>query len=107
MKFNEYQKFTSDTAIYPTAIGKEYLALGLAGEAGEYANKIKKILRGDKELNSQTVEELVNELGDILWYISQSALVLGVELEDVAIKNKTKLLIRLKRETLKGSGDNR
>jgi NTP pyrophosphatase (non-canonical NTP hydrolase) len=46
-----------------------YLALGLAGEAGEFTDKVKKVLRDhDKKLSEDNIPDLVKELGDVLWY---------------------------------------
>lgn len=109
MTFKEYQKISRRTAIYPNA-GENFIypVLGLCGEAGEVAEKIKKILRDDGGVVSEEKkEELKKELGDVLWYISQLATELGVSLEDIAQANLKKLLSRKKRGALKGSGDNR
>lgn len=87
MTFDEYQKFTSTTAYYPegTAIG--YCALGLAGEAGEVANNVKKIIRDQKDLTAA----IVDELGDVLWYVARLADELGVDLSEVVDFNVEKL----------------
>jgi len=108
MNFKEYQKFTRTTAIYKercTTYNEQlsYTALGLAGEAGEVADKVKKYLR-DGELN---ILDLVNELGDVQYYIAQCADVLGYSLEDVVKMNREKLHRRMVNNTLQGSGDHR
>lgn len=103
MEFNEYQALAQQTAIYPKGLGLYYTALGLAGEAGEVANKVKKLLR-DGQLDK---EALVSELGDVLWYLASLATELEVELDEVARKNLDKLMDRRNRQALGGAGDNR
>lgn len=109
MNFEEYQKKSRKTAKYPEA-GKNFIypTLGLAGEAGEVAEKIKKVIR-DKggKIDSETKELIKKELGDVLWYVSQLATELGLSLDDVANHNIKKLYSRLERDKLNGSGDNR
>lgn len=82
--------------------------LGLVGESGEVADKVKKIIR-DKEgkINEETRAELIKELGDILWYINVASNLLGSSLEEVASKNLEKVLSRKQRGVSRGSGDNR
>lgn len=109
LTFNEYQKLSRTTAIYPKiGHGVIYPTLGISDEAGEVAGKIKKIFR-DKNgvFNELDIQEIKKELGDVLWYISQIASELEINLEDVASKNIEKLLDRKNRGVLKGSGDNR
>jgi NTP pyrophosphatase (non-canonical NTP hydrolase) len=111
MEFDEYQRKTKETAIYPrdnlmTALS--YATLGLVGEAGEIANKVKKIIRDQSgDINQDVKDKLGKELGDVLWYVSALATELGVSLSSVASDNLDKLLSRKERGTLKGSGDNR
>jgi NTP pyrophosphatase (non-canonical NTP hydrolase) len=108
MDFKKYQKETKKTAIYPPDEKFAYLPLGLAGEAGEVAEKFKKIIRDKRgEINEKDKEEIKKELGDVLWYLSQISGELGIELEDVAKNNLSKLSSRKKRDKLKGNGDNR
>ncbi|GAA5337377.1 nucleoside triphosphate pyrophosphohydrolase family protein [Thermus antranikianii] len=108
MTLNEYQQEAKKTALYPEAYRLLYPTLGLAGEAGELANKVKKILRDHGgNLNQAAREDLVAELGDVLWYVAQLATDLGVSLEEVAQGNLAKLRSRLERGKLGGSGDNR
>lgn len=111
MTFNNYQTNASRTAFYPRVFpnqGLYYTALGLAGEAGEVANKIKKIMRDNGgKLEKEAKADLYSELGDVLWYCATMADELGVNLEDVAKSNLIKLADRLKRDKIKGSGDNR
>lgn len=109
MNFDDYQKKASKTAIYPN-VGKNYIypTLGLAGEAGEIAEKIKKVLRDDDgKLTQEKKAELQKELGDILWYVAQLSTELGLSLSKIATKNLKKLSSRKKRGKLHGSGDNR
>lgn len=109
MNFQEYQKKSRKTAIYPEA-GNNFIypTLGLAGEAGEVAEKIKKVIR-DKGgvIDDETRELIKKELGDVLWYVAQIATELNLSLEDIASGNIEKLLNRLDRDKLGGSGDNR
>ena len=111
MEFDEYQRKTKETAIYPrdnqmTALS--YATLGLVGEAGEIANKVKKIIRDQGgDINQDVKDKLGKELGDVLWYVSALATELGVNLSSVASDNIEKLFSRKERGTLKGSGDNR
>ena len=109
MTFEEYQKYSRETAIYPE-IGKNFVypTLGLAGESGEVAEKVKKILRDHEGvLDEEKKKELTKELGDVLWYLSQIASEIGVPLEVVASLNIEKLRSRFDRNKIKGSGDNR
>lgn len=109
MNFNEYQEKARQTAIYPN-IGKNFIypTLGLVGEAGEIANKIKKVIRDNNyELNDEIKYDLRKEIGDVLWYIAALCSELGVEMDDVAEENISKLFSRRDRNQLKGSGDNR
>ena len=102
MNFDEYQKFARSTAIYPDECKVVYPALGLCGEAGEVAEKVKKNIRDGKSLDGVGLE-----LGDVLWYISALADDLGVTLEEVAQANVDKLTSRKERNMIGGSGDNR
>lgn len=82
--------------------------LGLLGESGEVAEKFKKILR-DKagKISDEDRQEMAKELGDILWYVNSTAVLLGLTLEEVASKNIEKLASRHDRGLINGSGDNR
>ena len=106
MNFNEYKKLARSTAVYPEEHKVVYPALGLCGEAGEVADKIKKTIRGDSSLDEVT-GSIAGELGDVLWYLAILADDLGVELEDVAKWNVDKLQRRMKSNKIKGDGDNR
>lgn len=109
--FNEYQKLAKKTAIFPgsgTVGAPMYLALGLCGEAGEVAEKIKKYFRdGIKGDPEEWREDLVKEMGDVLWYLANLAEVFEVDFSDAAITNIEKLASRQQRGVLGGSGDNR
>ena len=111
MNFNEYQQQTAKTAIYPSSSPIEalsYVTMGLVGEAGEIANKVKKILRDyESEVTEEHRRAIGGEIGDVLWYLSQLATELDYELEWLADSNLTKLRLRAERGTLQGSGDNR
>ena len=109
MEFNQYQEEARKSAIYPNK-GNNFIypTLGLAGETGEVAEKIKKIIRdSDGIVSEEKKAELAKELGDVLWYISNLAEELGLKLEDVAKGNIEKLRSRLERGKVHGNGDNR
>ncbi len=109
MTFEEYQKKARETAIYPNKDNNFiYPTLGLVGEAGEVAEKMKKVLRdNDGIITEEKREEITKELGDVLWYIANLSKELNISLEDVAQKNIEKLQSRQQRNELHGSGDNR
>lgn len=109
MNFDDYQKKSRKTAIYPS-VGDNYIypTLGLSGEAGEIAEKIKKVLRDKKgKIDEETRESLKKELGDVLWYVAQLTTELNLSLSEVAEKNIEKLYGRMDRGKLHGSGDDR
>ena len=103
MTLSSYQKVAASTAIYPTQHAITYPALGLSGEAGEVANKVKKIIR-DGKLDKSA---LGAEIGDCLWYIAALCRDLNLDLGEIAKANLEKLQDRKARGTLKGSGDKR
>ena len=106
---NLYQFAASKTATYPV-IGSPivYPALGLAGEAGEVVEKVKKIMRDDDGVVTQTAKAaLKKELGDVLWYVSELSRQLGFTLEEVAWANIVKLQQRSEAGMIGGSGDDR
>jgi len=106
LPMNTYQDLAKQTAVYPD-IGQNlvYTILGLVGESGELAEKMKKAIR-DNGGNVDT-ETMVKELGDVLWYVAMIASELGLTLQEVAQKNVDKLRDRRTRNVLHGSGDNR
>ena len=114
MNFTEYQNLALSTAIYPRKYETIYPALGLCGEAGEVAEKVKKSIRDDFGRcpasywqEKQFKEDLTKELGDVLWYISALASDLDISLNEIAENNLLKLASRKKRNKIGGSGDNR
>src|SRR3990167_9297743 len=109
MTFNEYQRESRRTALYPAkGYGLTYPVLGLVGESGEVAEKMKKILRDhDVQINDGHKQEIIKELGDVLWYLAQIAADLDFDLEEVAQRNLAKTQSRQARGMLQGNGDNR
>ena len=103
-----YQKVAITTAIYPREQAIIYPTLGLTGEAGEVANKVKKIIRdGSDSKDEKLVSEIKSEIGDCLWYIAVLASDFDIKLSDIASSNLEKLANRKKNGTIHGSGDNR
>lgn len=109
MTFNDYQDAAHATASFPREYSVIYPALGLAGEAGETVEKVKKAVRkgGDSYRDHLDMEGIAKELGDVLWYVSELASDLGLKLNDIAYGNIEKLADRAKRGVIKGEGDNR
>ncbi|MBR3138907.1 nucleoside triphosphate pyrophosphohydrolase family protein [Candidatus Saccharibacteria bacterium] len=113
MNFDEYQKKAAkyDLAKATTDlknVGFIEKVLGLVGEAGETADKIKKILRDKDGLVSDEDKDLVTkELGDTLWYIAAISRYLNVSLSEVAEGNIEKLESRYQRNQIHGEGDKR
>ena len=125
LTFAEYHKLIDETAAYPD-VGNNivYPALGLAGEAGEVANKVKKLWRdhevtGQKQLFTvhadpdrklmrlELRDKIMSEIGDCLWYLDALATELGTTLEECGRENMTKIRSRAARGTIHGSGDHR
>ena len=113
MDLDKYQKRAAKYDLFETTVdlkspGFLEKILGLAGEAGEAADKVKKILRDKGGFASEEDRaELIKELGDVLWYIANVARYLDVDLSDIAKGNIDKLESRRKRNKLHGEGDNR
>lgn len=103
MTFKEYQASAFSTAL-ETAKNTSYMVMGLCGESGEIANKSKKVIRDNKDWNR---EDLISELGDVLWYVAGMATLHNIELQEIANKNIEKLFSRKERGVIQGSGDNR
>lgn len=105
---NGLMKYSKDGIMIGTEPGLLEKVLGLPGEAGEAADKFKKVLR-DKGgfITARDREEIVKELGDVLWYVAMIAEYLEVPLSEVANGNIAKLESRLERGKIHGSGDNR
>ncbi|MDO8488399.1 MAG: nucleoside triphosphate pyrophosphohydrolase family protein [bacterium] len=109
MDFDEYQQAAKKTAIYPNQ-GKNliYPTLGFVGEAGELADKVKKIFRDDKGRLSEEVKQgMLNEIGDVLWYMAALCTELKTSINSVAEKNLARLGSRQERGVIPGSGDDR
>lgn len=108
MTINEYQNKAIETAIYGVGNSIIYPTLGLAGEAGEVADKVKKVLRDSNgEFSDEVKKQIIFESGDVLWYLAALARDLGYTLEEMAQMNLDKLASRRERNQIKGSGDNR
>ena len=109
MDFQAYQERSRATARYPEAGANPiYPTLGLCGEAGEVADKVKKVLRDQNgAFSPEVIAALELELGDVLWYVAQLATELGLDLEDIASANLEKLASRAARNVIAGSGDTR
>ncbi len=109
MRLSEYQERSRATAVYPDAGDNLlYPTLGLCGEAGEVAEKVKKMVRDDAGvLSEERRAALSKELGDVLWYAAQLATEAGLDLGEIAEANLAKLLSRRDRGVLQGSGDDR
>lgn len=106
MDLNEYQEKALKTAVFPSGMRIVYPALGLAGEAGEVADKVKKIIR-DKNDSDEFKRDIAAEIGDCLWYCAVLANDLGFDLAQIADTNLSKLADRQQRGVLRGSGDKR
>jgi NTP pyrophosphatase (non-canonical NTP hydrolase) len=111
MNFDEYQEKASVTATFAESDEKYklmYLTLGITSEAGEVADKIKKVMRNDNGVMSEEAREAIKtEIGDVLWYLSQLSRLLGISFDAVAEKNIAKILDRQARNVIKSTGDNR
>ncbi|MFI5695645.1 nucleoside triphosphate pyrophosphohydrolase family protein [Kribbella sp. NPDC051586] len=109
MQLNEYQQAALRTAAPKDKPNEVFhLLLGLVGEAGEIAEKAKKIVRDkDSDFSQWDPDDLKKELGDTLWYIAVLADHFDVPLEEIAHLNLTKLADRQARNMLSGTGDNR
>lgn len=128
--FEDYQRNALLTASYPDR-GRNlvYPALGVAGEAGELAEKVKKLWRNHGIMSGDFIkasdctvencpicpklpgnilrEGIIAEAGDVLWYLAAIAYELGISLEEIAQKNLAKLADRRDRNVIKSQGDNR
>lgn len=110
MELEKYQELAATTAIFPRElpeflnIGQVYVVLGQSGEGGEIDEKLKKAIREDDE---QYIEEMRDEVGDTLWYLSQVCEEFDWNLEEIAQDNLDKLQDRHERDQLTGEGDYR
>lgn len=109
MNLNEYQQQALKTARPKDSKNEVFhLLLGLSGEAGEIAEKTKKIVRDqDSDFSKLDKDDLKKELGDVLWHIAVLADYFDIELEDIGDTNIKKLASRMERGMIGGSGDNR
>tara|TARA_R100001510_G_scaffold57769_1_gene67618 strand:- start:2097 stop:2447 length:351 start_codon:yes stop_codon:yes gene_type:complete len=116
MEFDDYQMQAKRFAIYPVDMNIIYPALGLCGESGEVAEKIKKIIRDDGFIKTMMTKQprlyayphkIEREIGDVLWYLSNLASDLGLSLSLIAENNIKKLEDRKERNVIKGEGDDR
>tara|TARA_Y100000766_G_scaffold145196_1_gene124776 strand:+ start:177 stop:506 length:330 start_codon:yes stop_codon:yes gene_type:complete len=109
MDFKTYQNQARKTAQYPNLGSNNiYPTLGLVGEAGEVAEKVKKVIRDKNGIfDDESKLAIKKELGDVLWYISNLCTELNYNLEDVAKENLKKLRLRSEKGNIKGSGDDR
>lgn len=108
LTFNEYQAQARTTKNYPDEIGLLYAALGLAGEAGEVANKVKKVYRDDKGvLTAERAQAIAQEMAGCIWYLSAMCDEIGVSFSAIAQANLTELADRKARGVVHGDGDNR
>ena len=103
MDFKEYQRKAVSFAVYPATHKVLYPTLGLCGESGEVAEKVKKQVR-DGVFNRH---EVAKELGDVLWYLANICNDIGYNLDEIADLNISKLSSRKGRHVIQGSGDNR
>lgn len=110
MTLNDYQKEALVTAVFSDDEFKDlaHWVFGVTGEAGEIAEKIKKIVRDKSGLpDDEDKAELLKEMGDVLWYLAVLAKHLDYDFEEVAALNIKKLRDRQARNVIQGSGDNR
>lgn len=108
MNFNDYQQEAAKTAIYPDQFAIMYPALGVAAEAGEVANKVKKVYRDNGgKLTEEARMAIADELGDVVWYLANLANDLAISFDTIASRNLEKLRSRMERGVLQGSGDTR
>ena len=108
MTLNEYQQCALETAQYPQEFKIIYPALGMNGEAGEVADKVKKVIRDNNLTFSEERRiEIAKEIGDVLWYCATLAHDIGFSLEEIGRMNYEKLMSRKQRGRIGGNGDNR
>ena len=107
--YNIFQQMVVDTQVYPLDYEILYPALGLTGEAGEVAEKVKKWLRDEEveDISDERREAIAMELGDVLWYVTALANDIGYDLAEIAAMNMNKLYDRQDRNVIKGEGDDR
>jgi NTP pyrophosphatase (non-canonical NTP hydrolase) len=105
---SDYEKFVKHTQQFPQHVAQDYLVAGLMSEAGEVAGVQKRILRQDSQYNESVAQtKMLDELGDVLWYITSLCMHHNSSLEDLIKRNTAKLAQRLANNTIKGQGDDR
>lgn len=105
--FLEYEEFVKKTKD-PICNDILYLTTAMCGEAGEVADKVKKIYRDHEGIvDSVAAQEIAAELGDTLWYLTALAVKLQVPLWSIAKCNMDKINRRITMGTLHGKGDYR
>jgi len=109
MDFKTYQKKARETAKYPNLGSNNiYPTLGLVGEAGEVAEKVKKVIRDKNSIfDEESKLAIKKELGDVLWYLSNLCTEFDFSLDEVALNNLEKLKLRAAKGRISGSGDDR
>jgi NTP pyrophosphatase (non-canonical NTP hydrolase) len=110
ISFSKYQEEAKKAAIFPKidGVGWIYPALGLAGEAGEVVEQIKKMIRDDNlEPTLERLAKVSKELGDVLWYAAMLCEELGLDLGHIAEMNLYKIRERVEAGTLQGDGSDR
>lgn len=108
MEVKDYQEIIKKTAVFAEDIAIPYCTMGLCGEAGEVAEKIKKLYRDSNgEITETFKNDLKKELGDVIWYVTALGDLFGFTLQEIMEANYRKLMLRRKTNTLHGSGDNR
>ena len=115
LTMDQYQDKATQFAIYPTTL--VYPTLGLTGEAGEVAEKVKKLIRDhDLDLTADDVADQLDytekrdialEVGDILWYCANLLNDIDYSMEEAAQLNLDKLADRTYRGVIPGNGDHR
>jgi len=108
MTLNEYQREALKTAIYPEEMRINYPTLGLCGEAGEVADKVKKVYRDHGgAFTDERRKAIMLEVSDVMWYCATLSHDLGFTLGEVATANIRKLASRQRRGVINGDGDDR
>lgn len=108
MDLKNYQEIIAETAVFPKEIGLLYCGLGLCGEAGEVAEKIKKLYRDSSGVITEEFKQaLAKEMGDVAWYLTAMSDIIGISMEEILQINYDKLMARRATNTLHGNGDDR
>lgn len=108
MKFKLYDKLVTESSIYPPDMSIIYPAIGMSGEVGEVANKVKKVIRDKNGVFGENERcAIASEISDVLWYLTATAHDLGYTLEDIVQLSYNKIQHRMSNNTLHGDGDDR